>query len=290
MIDLRNIFNFAFSGKKADIINVKKSDNRIAPLYGDRLLCARYYNLDETQYVDLYVPYEGPLGIWMSGGADSSLLAFLLAKTIKDYNMEVKILPMSFKRDNKPWNLAVATNVVQQIENILEIKSGDIFLSHNYCYFGNHEAADFGELTLKHVNNLKRNKLVTIIYNGLTKNPDPLPPELTDEREIIRDNPNEGFDDSMSINDIEHRLVSTPFLFQTKEIVAELYKKHNLIETLLPYTRSCEGLIKSTEFFRKPCYTCWWCRERKWAFSKYSDDPLRHIPPSDRLKKMCTIV
>jgi len=223
----------------------------------------------------------------MSGGADSSLLAFLLAKTIVDYNLDLKILPMSFKRDNKPWNLAVATNVIEKIENILNIEKGKIFLSHNYCYFGNHEISEFHDKSLKHINNLKESKLVTIVYNGLTKNPDPLPEELYDKREIIRDNPEQIFTGNESINYIEEKLISTPFLFQTKQFIAELYKKHNLLETLLPYTRSCEGLIRNTNFFREACKTCWWCRERKWAFAKYIDDPLIHIAPSEKLKKQC---
>ena len=290
MLSLNNFFGNILKSKKAERITVK-NNNRHTPYYGDDLFCARYYNLEETEYVDLYIPLKGPVGIWISGGADSSLLAFLLAKTIKDYNLDIKIMPMTFKRDNKPWNLAVATNVIEQIEKILEIEKGKIFLSHNYCYLGNHELVDeFGKKIFNHIDSLKRNGLITIVYSGLTKNPDPLPEELINERETTRDEPDNHFKGTESINYVEEKLVANPFMFLTKEFVANLYKKYDLLDSLLPYTRSCEGLIKSTNFFKETCKTCWWCRERKWAFSKYVENSLEHIPPSNRMKKMCSVV
>lgn len=288
MLSLTNIFGNFLKNKKTEYLTVK-NDQRVTPRYGDDLFCARYYDTNEVDYFDLYIPLKGPVGIWMSGGADSSLLTFLLAKTIKDYNLNVKILPMSFKRDNKPWNLAVATNVVEKIEQILEIQKGEIFLNHNYSYFGNHEVPDFKEKLSKHIESLKHSNIVTIVYSGITKNPDPLPEELIDGREFIRDNPDDRTN-NLDKNHTEEYLISSPLIFLTKEFVANLYKKHNLLDSLLPYTRSCEGLIRNTKFFKKSCETCWWCRERKWAFGKYKDDPLLHITPSDKMVKMCSVV
>jgi len=139
MLSFGDIFGKYFSFKRgtAEQVVVKRETEYI-PHYGNELLCARYYNLEETEYVDLYVPLKGPIGIWMSGGADSSLCAYLLAKTIKDYNLNIKILPMSFKRDDKPWNMWTAANIVERIESILDIKKGDIFLNHNFCDFGDY--------------------------------------------------------------------------------------------------------------------------------------------------------
>jgi len=288
MLSLSNIFGNILKSKKAEKINVK-SEKRETPFYGDELLCARYYNIDETQYIDLYVPYKGPLGVWMSGGSDSSMLAFLLAKTIKDHNLDVKIMPMSFKRDNKPWNLWVSTNVVEQIEKILDIKKGDIFLNHNYCYFGDPGSDDFSSKMEKHITMLKTNNLITIVYSGLTKNPDSTEEDLIDGRVLTRDDPAELFKDK-NAKYVEEKLISNPFMFQNKLLISDLYKKHDLLETLLPYTRSCEGFIRVTNSFKKSCGTCWWCKERKWAFNRYVEDPLKHIPPSDKMKKECSVV
>jgi len=289
MLTLNSIFGNILKSKKTETVTIKNNE-RTTPYYGDDLFCARYYNSEETEYVDLYIPLKGSVGIWISGGADSSLLAFLLAKTIKDYKLDIKILPMTFKRDNKPWNLAVSTNVVEQIEKILEIEKGKIFLSHNYCYLGNHELVDeFSNKMHKHIDSLKRNGLINLVYSGLSKNPDPLPAELVDDREISRDDPNNNFKDN-KINYNEEKLISNPFMFLTKEFIADLYKKYDLLDSLLPYTRSCEGFMKNTNFFKETCQTCWWCRERKWAFAKYTEYPLKHIPPSNKMKKMCSVV
>jgi hypothetical protein len=292
MLSLTEIFGNIVKSKKTSIKSEKiviTDKSREASTYGDELLCARYYNLEETQYIDLYIPYMGPIGLWLSGGADSSMLAFLLAKTIKDHNLNIKIMPMCFKRNIKPWNLSVATNVIEKIEKILDIKKGDIFLNPNYCYFGESGSDDFSIKMEKHITMLKMSKLITIVYSGLTKNPDLTEEDLLTKRVLTRDNPEELFKDKDK-RYIEEKIISNPFMFQNKLLISDLYKKHDLIESLLPYTRSCESLMKNTNFFKESCGTCWWCKERKWAFEKYTKDSLKHIPPSNKMKKECNVV
>jgi hypothetical protein len=293
MVSLKDVLVsfLTFKKGKAETIQIDAvaDKTRKIPKYGNELLCARYYNEDESHYIDLYLPFKGPIGVWMSGGTDSTMSAFLLAKTIKEFNLDIKILPMSFKRDNKPWNLWTATYVVEKIEEILNLKKGEIFLPHNYCYFGNHEAPDFLEKMSKHTQTLKEKNIVTLIYNGLTKNPDPLPPELEAEREFIRDDPTSEFIEKNPYNK-EEMIISMPFLYQDKSFIASLYKKHNLIETLLPHTRSCEGLVHNTKFFNDSCGRCWWCRERTWAFSKYTPEPIKYISPPSSYRRSCIAV
>jgi hypothetical protein len=290
MINLKflfDTFDFLRNKKVKEITLNRKSDKRTHS-YGDELLCARYYNEDDTQYIDLYVPLKGPVGIWMSGGADSSMLAFLLAKTIVDYKLDIKIVPMSFKRDDKPWNLWVATNVVERIEEILNLKRGEVFLNHNYCYFGDYKTDDYFDRLKDHISLLKDKKIITIAYSGLTKNPDPIPENMISRREETRDDPYLKFKDADDFQK-EELLVALPFLFQDKTFVASLYNKHKLLESLFPYTRSCENAKHNTKFFKTSCGRCWWCLERDWAFSRYCDDPLKHIPPSDAIRKTCSI-
>ena len=292
MLSLTEIFGNIIKSKKTNIKSEKiviTDKSREASTYGDELLCARYYNIEETQYIDLYIPYMGPIGLWLSGGADSSMLAFLLAKTIKDHNLNIKIMPMCFKRNIKPWNLSVATNVIENIEKILDIKKGDIFLNLNCCYFGESGSDNFSIKMEKHITMLKMSKLITIVYSGLTKNPDLTEEDLLTERVLTRDNPEELFKDKDK-RYIEEKIISNPFMFQNKLLISDLYKKHDLIESLLPYTRSCESFIKNTNFFKESCGKCWWCKERKWAFEKYTKDPLKHIPPSNKMKKECNVV
>ena len=60
-----------------------------------------------------------------------------------------------------------------------------------------------------------------------------------------------------------------------KRMIAHLYKHFNVLEELLPHTRSCEwheGFENNGVIVPNPkdghCGECWWCRERKWAFGK----------------------
>ena len=67
----------------------------------------------QNDWTDLYFKYDRDdrceeravktLGIWCSGGADSSMLLYLLAKTIKDGNLDIKIQPLSVRR-GRPFN------------------------------------------------------------------------------------------------------------------------------------------------------------------------------------------
>ena len=47
--------------------------------------------------------------------------------------------------------------------------------------------------------------------------------------------------------------------------------KYDLIDDLLPITRSCEGWDYMTTNYSETCGECWWCMEREWAFNAYCD-------------------
>ena len=284
---LSNFIKF-FSKKENDkTIIVPSIGERRSPSYGDELICARYfYSDDESKWVDLNIPTRGPIGVWMSGGVDSTLLTFLLAKTIKDYDLNIKILPISFKRDLKPWNLSVSTNLVDKIKNILDV---NCFLNHHYCNFGNTEDPEHNKKTSRHAQWLKENKIVTIIYNGTTSYPNPLPDELNSKMESRRSSTVDELlnRSGLSENEAAEYIISMPFRFVDKKTVSYFYNKFNLLESLLPYTRSCESFMKDTDFFKKSCGECYWCKERQWAFSDYDVDALQHIRPSRAIIKAC---
>jgi 7-cyano-7-deazaguanine synthase in queuosine biosynthesis len=63
-----------------------------------------------------------------------------------------------------------------------------------------------------------------------------------------------------------------PWANTDKKGIAKMYREENLIDTLLPVTRSCE-YDPNCEFFddiEDPglghCGECWWCKEREWGF------------------------
>ena len=57
-----------------------------------------------------------------------------------------------------------------------------------------------------------------------------------------------------------------PFVNVDKKFVAGVYREHNLMESLYPYTSSCVGSEEDTNYFIKGCGKCFWCNEKKWAF------------------------
>ena len=65
----------------------------------------------------------------------------------------------------------------------------------------------------------------------------------------------------------------SPWYNVNKKFIAEQYKKFNLLDDLLPLTRSCENRpakpVIIDQFETEPCGKCWWCLEKKWAFGHF---------------------
>jgi hypothetical protein len=64
-----------------------------------------------------------------------------------------------------------------------------------------------------------------------------------------------------------------PWKYVNKKFIAHQYKKYNLMENLYPLTESCVTetvdnlLLMGSKLF--PCKTCYWCREKYWAFGSF---------------------
>ena len=58
-------------------------------------------------------------------------------------------------------------------------------------------------------------------------------------------------------------------MFVNKKFIAQCYKDYNLMDKLYPLTASCIGYADTTNYFTEPCKTCWWCKEKLWAFGSY---------------------
>ena len=205
--------------------------------------------------------FVNTIGIWMSGGADSSMLAYLLAKKIKEENLNIKIQPLSVRR-GRPNNPIYAGNVIDWIEEELNIKMNDHIIY-------------FPDITDKHQREIKefwdrddenfRNDLFQILYSGITCNPPVNDKTIPLNKERSRD---ENADRPLiSENGIRYYL--NPFFDINKKQLAELYKENNLLNTLFSQTYSCEGEAEDTKTHTQHCEKCWWRQERFWAFGRY---------------------
>lgn len=225
-----------------------------------------YFNLDKTDSITIKIPKDTikinqvkKLGIWCSGGADSSALLYLLAKTIKDHNLDMYIQPMTVRRQ-RPWNPVKAAAVIQRVNEILDFEN----MMPHLVYFPDRSDAhqtEWQEFQDRDEENQK-NKVWDTLYDGLTSNPpDGVMPYSNQEEH--RRGP-----------DVEKELASPsglhfrPFWQIDKQFIADIYREHNLINSLFPITWSCEGTIEASCNFTIHCETCWWCLERMWAFGR----------------------
>jgi hypothetical protein len=226
-----------------------------------------YYS--DTEYVTFNIPDEGAIGCFMSGGADSSLMCYLLAKTIVKHNLKTKVFPITGEMLRRPYNLRHASDVVERVTELTGFK----FDLHLCFIVPNHKAAlsddEKVEIQSTYTRAYGLKFQLSTIFNGLTANP----PEgfVIDseygERQKCRD-------DLKWRQEQEAKMgLSVPFIHVDKRSLAELYKKFDLLDRLLPLTRSCEAELLETEYFTKVCQqarpqaqACWWCRERAYGF------------------------
>jgi hypothetical protein len=213
------------------------------------------------------------IGVWMSGGADSSLLCYMLAEKIKQENLPIKIQPLTV--DHKRPFTFIAGTVSSKIIELLDAK--DIF--HSHIVYNPPEGITWTleehgkQFHSRNYENFKNDKF-QILYCGTTTNP---PVEIQEKfswsviadieakrgvgviKEPVRYFTKE--EDSKIYEFMEFK----PFIEIDKKEIARMYQEKNLMETLFPLTRSCElpGTVVGH------CGTkCWWCEERAWAFGR----------------------
>lgn len=199
------------------------------------------------------------VGIRMSGGADTSLLAYMLSEHIMRFSLNVKLLPITIVQIGKSYQEIYAKQVIKFIEN----KFGNIFLDH-YVDISTIEKTDYIKQQNLATQYLYSNKKIDCHFSGLTLNPVPegIPSEIYsaghyEPPDRIRTGIKRPIQDGRRY---------TPFINIDKRGISELYNKLGIIDTLFPLTRSCESY---TEDFSKHCKKCWHCAERFYGFGRY---------------------
>lgn len=217
------------------------------------------------QSVDIIIPKNtNKLGISMSGGADSSLLCYIVADYLKKTNnSSITIHPITCNWETRPWSQHTVKTVVKKIEGLTR------FTNWGQHYVFNVNQADMisderkQQMFKYYMGFIFQNNLIDHLFSGKTKNP---PKEVMDTfidqvYQVERNNPTKK---SIYKAPVE----TVPFAMVDKRFVIDQYKSYNILEELLPLTRSCEGDINITENFTKECGVCWWCNERKWALEQ----------------------
>ena len=194
---------------------------------------------------ELTLPHTiSSVGIMVSGGLDSALLLYLVAKEIHDTNSTISLNVFCVPRPTDGSN-SHALAVVDYVNTEYNISSytirGDVDMHHStIVYFAYRDIVSEG--------------LSDCIFLGDTANPDtPLqgvcptawPNRLTDH----------------------NKDVYQPFLQYSKKYIIALIDMFDLM-TLAKLTHSC------TAHKHKRCDKCFQCKERAWAFEcNNTDDP-----------------
>lgn len=198
--------------------------------------------------VDFEIP-KGPVGVLCSGGADSSLVLYLLMKYSEH---PIHILTMT-NRKKQFTNLQVINDVIRWC--ITHTKN--INITHTVKYVEEQTNKELEKFSLENLHKFKT------IYIGDTCYP---------SDEINQQFANETGDDFQNMLDRQPNKnrptkvgpIYVPFTNYDKRKIAEIYTALGIRE-LNVFTRSCESF---DDIGTEHCGNCWWCKEREWAFDK----------------------
>lgn len=245
----------------------------------------------------IFDPEWKRIGLTMSGGADSSLLFYILCDIITKMNLETKLVPVTMIRywDERPW-LAISSKRVyafmkEKFPNIIQDRqigfvphavehTGIHLLNlpkhqvHKYKHYPETVNADvyFVDQFMKYTVDSSK---IEAFFSGVTTNPEvitleehpyQIPPagrekkELSDSRIRALKWSNETDLKTTFKN-------SDPFQYINKDWVMAQYVNLGL-EELRDMTRSCQEVIpdfKDPDVLPPTCGTCYFCQERSWG-------------------------
>jgi 7-cyano-7-deazaguanine synthase in queuosine biosynthesis len=176
-------------------------------------------------------------GVFLSGGADSALLFYLLARENR------RIVLLTVASEQRDYNVTVARDIVRWVTE----RTDCVIVDHAIVIAPTE--AERREMRLSVVEQLNSKHSIDVWFTGKTRNP-PVKLDYHEDRKPDRDGElTEGVG--------KHR---NPLCGIDKSQVLEIYRSCEAMR-LFNMTVSCE--TSST-----PCGACWWCMEREWAINE----------------------
>ena len=220
----------------------------------------------------LYLNEEwSKIGISLSGGADSALLAYLI---LKETDAEIYFTTQIRMWKTRPWQRYIAQDVVQWFRDQFPNRINHIegFIPPEM------EEPNTTEITDEYGKLKPGNRIILRAHNewiihtyeldawyaGVTKNPEDIPGGLPerDEGVLPLHMKHMGID------------ICHPFVYTKKDWIIQQYYDHKILD-LLSITRSCEGEFDNLDYTTyiprqevPECGDCFWCKEREWAIEK----------------------
>lgn len=257
----------------------------------------------ETPYKNVHINVAAPkITVRCSGGFDSALLLYLVAKACNTHNPTVVIQPITVVRTNSPDheyhsrinNLPVVDRIVDWVRTQFpDITINDkMYMDTPQWWENGCEQYNLNQLSLAVQNapedatrEEKHAELhnLTVLddmyiaelldFNGITKNP-PIPLVGHEFRELSRDHNHDHppmAQDSCSVHtsqDILRIQFQESFRNTDKRVTIYLAQQLGVFDTLNEITVSCEGNREATDGWTRTCNECWWCLEREWAINE----------------------
>jgi hypothetical protein len=198
--------------------------------------------------------HPGPVGIAFSGGADSSILMYTMLKNITS-PIHVFTCSIKDRSRSQPYH---AYRVLTYLLD--KTKRNDVYF---HTYFVKRKSK---ETIFAPINELIKVLNLSTVYTAGTSFP-----SKEDLKSFVVDKELDptwlySIRDPDITKPVYHadNLYYSPWWNMDKKFIAEIYKQENLLDELFPLTRSCEN----SQYTEGHCGVCWFCAERKWAFSK----------------------
>jgi len=235
------------------------------------------HNIDGVE-----IPFDSAwknIGISLSGGADSALLAYILCELAKEHNTTIHIVNHIRCWKTKPWQQNDADRVYNWL---FQRFYHTTFTRHTNFIAPELEYGNIGPALIDEYgkkvsgDNIQQRAYAEYIcqkhnidayYNAVTRNPKNSDFQGMTERDI---DPTEN-NQHLSLMQHMNRWAVHPFRFVEKSWIIKQYHRLEILD-LLDLTRSCEGTFEDIDYKNyKPkqyvpvCGNCFWCKEREWA-------------------------
>lgn len=196
------------------------------------------------------------VGLKISGGADSAITGYMLAKYITEERPNLKIVPITVDQEGKAFQVQFAKRIIEFYKK----EFGDIFLDHETAFSPLPESENYVTTQQLLITSLYKKDKIQFHFAGITQNPPAgaIPSNVYET----------GWMDPPDRNVLKNIYEGTschPLVNFDKQDVAELYHYFGVFDTLFPLTRSCE---QYTTDFEHHCGKCWFCAERQWGFGR----------------------
>jgi hypothetical protein len=224
------------------------------------------------------------IGISLSGGADSALLAYLICLQT---DAEIHIITQVRCWKSRPWQRQNSIDVY----NWLEKRFPQLhFVRHEGFIPPELEWADKGPNIIDEYGKLKSgDQIILRSHSEFIVHKENLDAWFA----AVNKNPDVSFKGAIADRDkghlpliMEHMGIAIchPFMYTMKDWIIKQYYDHNILD-LLNITRSCEGDLNDyPEIFGDldyqtytpgqhvpECGQCFWCKEREWAIKRATE-------------------